>query len=314
MGFTRTFARVAVVGGVVLGMAVVIAGPSRLMALFRQTRDKINEQIDSAITDPVALRSQLRDLEGQYPRKIAQVRADLAEVRSQLQQLQREQQVSARVVELADRDLVTLRALVGEGEAAVTNAAMTSGDTGPRRVELVFDGKPLTLEAAYGRVTDISNTRAAYSGRMGEIDRDMGHLLRQEERLASLFAKLEAERAEFQVQLWQLDRQVDSIARNDRMIEVLTRRQASIEEHSRYRAGSLEQITGRVSDIRARQEAELAALSAGEERADYELKAKQDLDRETSRKPVTPGTTGGGKSGEVIRIQAKPPQAAAGKP
>lgn len=313
---SRTIARIAVVGALGVGVLAVIAGPARIKALFWQTRDSINNQIDKMITDPVALRQQLRDLEGQYPKKIAQVRADLTEVRSQLQQLQREQQVSLRVVELADRDMGTLRTLVEQGEQAAA-AMPVSSDGGPRRIELVFDGQPLTLEAAMTKVTDVSNTRTAYATRLIDIDRDMGHMTKQEQRLAALLAKLEAERAEFQVQLWQLDRQVDSIARNDRMIDMLTRRQASIEEHSRYQAGSLDHITSRVTDIRARQEAELAALSAGEDRTDYEVKAKQELDRESSRKPALPAprTASGGKD-DVIRIHAKPGGAPAptGKP
>ena len=310
---SRFVVRVAVVGALAVGGLAVIAGPARIKALFSQTRDSINSKIDQMITDPVALRQQLRELEGQYPRKIAQVRSDLAEVRSQLSQLQREQQVSVRVVELADRDSGVLKQLVADGEATVMTMNASGG--APRRVELVFDGRSLSLEDAYAKVNDVLNIRAAYAARLDDIDRDLGHLVKQEERLAQLLTRLESERAEFQVQLWQLDRQVDSIARNDRMIDVLTKRQAAIDEHSRYQAGSLDQLHGRVADIRARQEAELAALSAGQDRTDYETKARQTLDRDASRQPVKPQTrtAKGADDPDVVRIHAKPAAAPAPK-
>ena len=76
--------RVGVIGALLVGAGVVIAGPHRVRAMFHQARDNINCKIDRNITDPVALRAQLRDLAGQYPKRIAEVRSDLTELREQL--------------------------------------------------------------------------------------------------------------------------------------------------------------------------------------------------------------------------------------
>ncbi len=278
-GLGRTVTRVVVITALAGGGLTLVAGPERVGALFNQTRDAVNTHIDKAITDPVALRAQLRDLEATYPKRIAQVRSDLGEVRSQMSQLKREESVSQRVVEMTSRDLDTLQGMLAQAEEARAGLQQVAyDDSTDRRVELVFGDQRLTVEKAYARTVEINNTRSAYASRLGDIDRDMGYLVSQEERLASLLTKLETERNEFQSQLWQLDRQVDSIARNERMIDVLSKRQASIDEQSRYKAASLDHLQSKVADIRARQEAELAALSAGAEQSDYEQKAKLDID------------------------------------
>lgn len=300
-GFTRTAFRVALIAGLAVGGLALIAGHERVAALFDQARDSINSHIDKAITDPVALRAQLRSLEGQYPQRIAQVRSDLGEVRGQMQQLQRELQVSSRVSDLASRDLDALQSMIAQAESlntpaiasqpTVSGASFRGDDDGPahasprvdRRVELVFGDSRLSLDQAYTRATEITNTKNAYVARANDIQRDLGYLTQQETRLANLLNKLEGERAEFQVQLWQLDRQVDSIARNERMIDVLSRRQKSIDEVSRYKVASLDQLNSRVADLRAKQEAQLASLTVSEGRSDYEQRAKLELDRAASK-------------------------------
>lgn len=305
MGLSRTLVRVSVIGGLLLGAGLVIAGPARLSALWRQTTDNINDVIDRQITDPVAVRAQLRNLEGQYPKRIAQVRSDLSELNSQITALQREQAVTSRVVDMTTSDLAALTDLIDKAEyASFTTVADNAGR--PRRVEVQWQGSVMTLDEVERRAADVNNTREAYAGRMGDIERDLGYMTKQQERLAALLTKLEREQADFQVQLWQLDRQVDSISRNERMITVLKARQESIEQASRYQVGSLEGLRGKLADIRAKQEGELASLGTAEQRSDYETKAKIDLDKTLVRTRQEPTAK---KAVDVIRITPDSPAA-----
>lgn len=293
----------AIVGTVAIGALAVIAGPTRLRALWSQTTGSINGAIDEHITDPVALRAQLKDLEAQFPRRIAAVRADLAEVRGQLSQLSRERQIALRVSELAEKDLNVLRNVVSRAEEArVINASSEQ----PRAIEIAFNNEVLTLEQAYTRAADVSNTRTAYAQRVAEVERDAAQLGQQEQRLAALLSKLEAERADFQVQVWQLDRQVDSIARNERMIAVLNKRQSVFEEHSRYTARSVDQVSDRIATIRARQEGELAALAVGEQRSDYEAKARTTLSGDAGRQALMAPAVPAKAHVPAIRFAPKP--------
>lgn len=271
--FTKCVVRWAVISGLVGGAAVVVAGPERVGAILTQTRSHINAGLDRAIEDPVALRAQLKSLEGQYPQRIAEVRGDLAELQAQTAQLNRDLQVSERVVALADQDLGRLQAQLARAEAAQDGVTL---------VQLQFDNERLDIKEARVRATKIQQVRNAYASKAADIQRDLGYLSQQETRLTQLSGQLETEHSEYQAQMWQLDRQVDAIARNDRMIGMMEKRQATMDEHSRYRAGSLDQLTTRMADIRARQEARLEVLGHGQTQTDYEDRAKLDLDARPS--------------------------------
>jgi len=285
----RNLVRIAVISGTVgalgIGAATLVAGPDRVGAFFTQTRSKINATIDSQITDPVALRAQLRDLQAQYPERIGQVRSDLSQLREQRSQLERDLAVSARVVDLADQDSDKLTSALDHAQSAtVTNVALGV----EHEIVIVFRNERVNLEAATTKLNQVNATRNAYASRATDIQRDLGYLSQQEGQLATLLGKLETEQTAFQTQLFDLDRQIDAISRNDRMIDVMSSRQRTLDEQSRYRAASLDQINSKLADIRAKQEAQLSSLANVAEHFSYEDTAKTQIDREgastTSRK------------------------------
>lgn len=291
MGLSKCIVRYTVIAGLAGGAAVLVAGPERVGAILTQTRGHINSHLDKAIKDPVALRAQLRSLEAQYPQKIGDVRGDLAEVREQVSQLTRDREVSTRVVELAQADLTDLQPLITKAEVAISQGAGVYASTNALVpiVRISFGNESMDLKEAYSRAERTQQVIGVYTTKVAELDRDMGYLTQQEQRLSDLTAQLETEHAQFSSQLWALDRQIDSIGRNDRMIETMKKRQESIDEHSRYRVNSLEQLTARFSEIRSKQEAQLAGLGKAKETMNYENRAKIDLD---ARNTVNSGATG----------------------
>lgn len=279
----KTVVRAAVLTAVVGGVAVAVAGPDSVKALIHQTRSHVREAVDSQISDPVALRAQLRSLEEQYPKKIADVRGDLSELNEQIAQLERELAVSKKVVAMTETDLTQMQGVLARAEQA-KNDGLTQGVVHEVRVRFEGD-RAVGLDDAYAKVNRVNQLRTAYVSRVGDIERDLGYLGQQKDRLSSLLTQLETERAEFQTQLWSLDRQVDAISRNDRMIEIMEKRQETIEGHSRYQAASLDQITGRLADIRAKQESKLQMFAQNTDIKNYESAAKYMLDSEQSSRP-----------------------------
>lgn len=280
MALVKHVIRFGVLGSLGLGTAAVVAGPDRVGALFSEARSAVNTQIDKHITDPVALRAQLRSLAEQYPHRIGEVRSDLAQLKGQVGQLTRDMTVSQRVIELADADSNTLSLLMSKADAATIQQASYDGGGVEHRVVLVFNNERLSLPEAQTRAQRINATRNAYASRVADIQRDMGYLSQQERQMTQLLTKLEAEQTTFQTQMFDLDRQIDSIARNDRMIDIMSDRQQTLDEQSRYRATSLDQINGKLGDIRARQEATLQSLAGIQAQSDYEDQAKMELDRD----------------------------------
>jgi chromosome segregation ATPase len=274
ISFFKKTLKVGIVTLGILGLSTVAAfavvGKDRTKAVVQGFHGKLLESIDHAIEDPSVLRAQLFEMEKEYPKRIGQVRGDLAELKGEIRELEREAAISERVVVLADQDLVKLEGEVTEakiqGETAF--ASLRPGS---------FEDGPSPLDAAEQKLNRIRNTRMAYSSRAADAHRDLEHLVKQATRLGELLAKLEHEHGEFQGQILGLNRQIDSIARNDRLIDLLERRNKTFQECSSYEAVSLDQISGRLSQIRSRQEAELDMLSTTEDATDYENAARREL-------------------------------------
>lgn len=273
-GIVKPVVRIAVIAGLGVGAAAVIAGPHRVAAVFQSAQQKVCGVIDSTIDDPTALRAQLRELAEKYPERITGVRGDLAELQEQMRQIDRDKQVAERVVALASKDLDGLKSMLAKAEN--TRATVGSG----RAILVSINDKSIPLDQAYSRATQIQQTRAAYQSKSADADRTLAYLEQQETRLTELLGKLEAEQAEFQTQLWQIDHQVDAIARNDRLLEMLEKRQKQIDSYSRYDVVSLDQVKQRLSQVQAKQEAQFSALDKTANRLNYEDTAAAQIEAE----------------------------------
>ena len=263
----------AVLVGTAAAIGFATLGPNRAHAVIGEMHTSLLEAVDQSIDDPAALRAQIRELEKEYPKRIAQVRSDLAEVQAEIASLDREVAISDRVVALADQDIDRLGAQLA-AQLAEDGAQLVS------RSLISLDGHTYTPARAKVRLNQVKATRVAYANRSADAKHDRSYLVKQKERLEDLLVKLEAERAEFQTQALTLGRQIDSIARNDRLIQLLDRRNRTIEECSRYESASLDQITGRLAQVKNRQEAELELLSGQSEQADYEDLARMQIETE----------------------------------
>lgn len=317
MCFVKPIVRVAVIGGLATAALVAIAGPERVKAIAGQARSAVVSKIDENIQDPVLLRAQLRELESKYPQRIAEVRGDLSEVQSQITELKRDKAVAEKVVEMARNDLADVKGVLDRAEQARVESPASI-------IQVRLGESTHSLDQAYSKATQINNTLNAYMSRAADAERDLTFLSEQENRLTELLNQMEGERATFQAQVWQLDGQVEMIARNDRLIEMVEKRQKQLEKYDRFDAVSLDQITTRMGRIKAEQEAKLQSLAATSKTENYEAKAKAMIDAETAARgiferslqqtPIKPtvlevgpnGTTVRGGEGPVAMKDAKP--------
>lgn len=282
MAIVKTLVRTVVITGLAGGAVVLIAeaaAPGRLSALAGQARQRIVNRIDSAIDDPVALRAQLRDLEAKYPERIAEIRGDLAELTQQMSDLERDRAIAEKVVEMASADLSEMKSLISHAETARSESPFAV-------ISVRHGGSSYSLDQAYAKATQVNNTLNAYRTRTADAVRDLAFLQQQADRLGELLSQMETERAQFQAQIWQLDGQIEMIARNDKLIELVEKRQQAIDRYDKFEAVSLDQVTARMSKIRAEQESRLQALANASKGEDYESKAKAMLDAEKTAREV----------------------------
>lgn len=273
-GIFRTGLIASVLVGAVAGATVLVAGPQRAKAVFHKVHDGVVQAIDRRIDDPTALRAQLEESARRYPQKIAQVRGDLAELNEQIDELRQERAVAERVVLLADSNLETLAPKVAQ-------AASVRADGGLQRAAIAVGERVYSYESAASELQRTRATRAAYLGRAESAAHDLVYLEQQQQRLEELLLKLENEYAQFQTQMMQLNRQVDAIERNERLIAQLEERQRSLDELSRFESVSLDHLTGRLTKVRAEQEARLDLLAGAEQQLDYEELARIQLEQES---------------------------------
>lgn len=276
-GITRSIVRFGVIAGLAVGGATLIAGPGRVAALAHQARATLISQIDDQIGDPAAMRQQLRELEAQYPERISEVRAQLAEIETQTAQLTRDKSVSERVVELAMDDKSELTDLIARAESAVTEYGSA------RLVRIAFDDRTIDLDEAYTRANTINETVNLYSARAEDITTDLDSLENDAEILKGLLTKLETEQAEFQSQIAQLDAKIDAIARKEKMADLMEGRQKRIDELSRFEVTSLDQLKSKLARQHAELDARIASATSRDRRESYEDRARFEVSTDASR-------------------------------
>tara|TARA_R110000868_G_scaffold411617_1_gene706349 strand:+ start:442403 stop:443371 length:969 start_codon:yes stop_codon:yes gene_type:complete len=313
--FGKTIVRGVVITALAGGVLVAVAGPQRVGAMVHQTRSNFISVIDDNIEDPIMLRAQIKNLEAQYPHKIAEVRSDLTEVQTQIAQLDRELQVATKVVSLAAMDLETV-------SGQLTQARYTQESNPGAIVRVSLNNRAVDLDDAYAKRNQIQQTRDMYASRATDLSTDLGYLNDQEQQLADLLERLESERSEFQAKLFQLDAQIDTIARNERLIDMMEDRQDTIDAHSNFQANSLDQLNGRLSGIRTEQRARLEAIAGRDSDKNYVDEAEFLIDQEglvteyeNSQKSIAPSQVRGFTiDPQVIEIapQTKKPAQPAG--
>lgn len=278
MSISRCVLRWGLIGGLTLGGATLLLGPERVAQGLGMMRAKAQHVVDGAINsdDPQALRRNLERLADEYPERIAEVQGELAEVEHQLEQFKRDIEISDRVVAMTTEDLGELKSLVARAEATQSNNRGT--------VFVRFEGIRFDINEAYDEARRINQVRVTYEDRMAHDAQQVEFLTEQKDRLNEILVKLETDFATYQTQLWQLDREIDAIERNERLIELTKAQQETLDSFDRYgKVTNLRQLQGKLAELRKIQQAQLKELAKRGIRHDYQREAENSMNMETVR-------------------------------
>lgn len=266
MAITRFILRWGLISGLALGGATLLIGPERVAAGLAHVRVRAQSLVDQCTDDPAALRRQLAQLAEEYPDRIAEVRGELAEVDHQIAQFQHDVEIATRVVALTSDDLNQLKNLVTRAQAQASG--------GVRAVAIRWEGFCYDVDEAYTEARRINHVRQTYRDRLAHNEQQIDFLAEQKTRLDEILQKLESDYDTYQAQLWQLDRQIDSIQRNEKLIELTEQQQATLDSYERYgKVGNLKQLEAKLAELRTIQEAQLQALAKRGLQKDYEQEA-----------------------------------------
>lgn len=270
MAITRCILRMGLIGGLALGAATFL-WPQTTMSVFNKARTNAQALIDQCSDNPEALRRELARLAEVYPERIADVRGEIAEVEHHLAQLDHDVEIASHVVALTTEHLEELRTLVARAEQRSESTA--------RPVAIRFESVRFSINEAYTEARRINQVRQQYKDRLAYDQQQQQFLGEQRDRLTEILVKLEDEFNTYQAQLWQLDRQIDAVQRNERLIELTKEQQATLESFDRMgKVQNLKQLEAKLAELRTVQEAQLQALENRNLHHDYEDIARSQIE------------------------------------
>ena len=269
---TKTVFRTALIGGLAVGGLTLVAGPQRVAGGFAQIRHSVTSWFDDNMEDPVVLRQQLKRLQEEYPNRLRKITRSLAEVEGQIQQVEYYKDVSANAVKIAKNDLASLKGLVSTAQAEF--ASYHRGNAGPRAVLIRFQGSNLSIDQAYNRARRIKASAMTNQDKVASFERELEVLNTYRDRLVEQKDKLEKEYSTFQAQLWNIQRQIDQIERNESLIALMKECDSGLAENDKFKVRNLDELSNRLTGIQKAHDAELDTLSQGVMTDSYEDRAR----------------------------------------
>ncbi|MCA9309627.1 MAG: hypothetical protein KDA21_00340 [Phycisphaerales bacterium] len=234
-----------------------------------QVRSHVNDLADSVIDDPIALRAQLRDLQREYPARIAEISSELDTLTGQISNLERERRITARAHTIA-------QAKAAEWTDMLSRAKDAQGNF--RTVAFQYDNQTFNFEQAVARAQSVRGQVNLFAKRVEDMDRDLTFLAQQHQRLDELLKQLETEQDQLHTQIAQLDSEIDMIERNETLITMIEDREQAINEYSTGSRGvSIAQVEKRLAKIHAEQEARFNAITGRSKNSSFLDQAEQEL-------------------------------------
>jgi ribosomal protein L29 len=255
---------------ILIGIGAAVLGPQRAQSMVRQVTTNVQEMVDNSFDESTQMRNQVTALQEQLPEQIGQVRSDIAEINTQIHELERDKAICEHVVALVDRDLGSL-------ESQIQPASANGSGTVAFASSVSLNGRLLPMSAARTKIMNLQQTRETYLERAFEAGQSLVYLQDQALQFEEALGDLESDRARLDLQIAQIDKEIGAIERNKRMIELLESRKAKLASYKRIDSGSLDSVYAKLKEIRTRQQAELDYLANRGTTVDYEQQAIQEL-------------------------------------
>ena len=265
----RTIFRTALIGGLAAG-GLALAFPDKAVHVFHGMKHRVNAVVAEATDDPVVLRRQLQELADELPEKIAELYGEVSEVDAQIAMITRDTEIAEGVIALTTEDLKQLDDKLAQAAAVGRNGT----------VAIHFKGSRFDVRDARGEFNRINEIRLAYQDRLAANQNDLKYLSEQKARLTDVVTKLEQEEATIEAQMWQIDRKIAAISRNEKLADQLEDREDAMQEYdTRFDASSLAQIQAKLRKWETEVGARLQRFDRKIERDDYEQRVIFELDQ-----------------------------------
>jgi chromosome segregation ATPase len=241
-----------------LAGAVFVFGQARVSSALCVARDHVNAQLDDLVGQEAQIREEIRRLQTEYPKQIAELQFSLHQIDEDIAELVNDSQLCTKVVALCDQDLANFQ---------VQPAVWHGPDVGE------CDVSGYEQRIAERRLSEIQLVRGRYDDRKGKNDQEIVSLQEERERVASALASVRGEQQEFEAELSRLYRELDSLERSRTLIKLAERRDPINVSRYSDSVASLRQLRGKIEQKRLEQEERRRVLRLHRRNAEYEARA-----------------------------------------
>ena len=262
--FRRMF-RWSIVG--VLGVAalVSIVGLTRVKTAWWSVRDHLRSNVDQIVDTRVALQHEIKKLQREYPRRITDLRVNLTEIERDLGECEGDLVVAREALTIAESDLAVLSTKL---------TALDSDADGVGSDGLEFRAERLGRHEAVSRAGRISEDAAELQSRVTDLETERQLLAEERTRLRGEIAGLVREQREFEAEVGTMLREIDSLKRKEKLVEVAERRQGDGEDLFSDHASGLAVVKEKIERRKIELEERLRSIRAVHGENEYEARAR----------------------------------------
>jgi len=248
----------------VLAAAAATFGPWRIREALRYVKHAAVENVDGMIPDEVKLRNDIETLREEYPKRIAELDSMVAGLTRQLGELEQDRGLCREVLDLCHEDLGQLRPGV-EAESAGTPA---------HDGRIQFRGASFSYGEALERSRRILEIKDMYDARLKASTESVALLQSERERLSADLLQVRKEYDQFIAQYRGLEREIDLLKHNERLIEIAGRRDRLDRLDPSSWLRSLDAIKSAIARRKTEQAERLRSFKVGNPVAEYETRAR----------------------------------------
>jgi chromosome segregation ATPase len=264
-GFMRRTFRWGVIGALGLVGLIAVVGLTRVKTAWWSVRDHLRSNVDEIVDTRIALKHEIRKLQEEYPERISDLRLQLREIDRDLGACNDDLGLCQEVVTLCESDITVLNAKL--------NAVDADADgLGSGVVE--FRSERLDRSEALTRAGRIAETAESYRDRANDLGNERQILTEERSRLSLELADMEREFTEFQTEAATISREIDSLKRKEKLVDVAERRQRETDDIFADRASGLTVVREKIERRKIELDERLRALRGVNTTNEYEARAR----------------------------------------
>jgi hypothetical protein len=253
-----------------------VLGKQRAHDTIKSLQKIAQGEADELIRKQNDMKEQLAKLREQYPKQVATLRAQQADIDEQAKQLEKEAAKCTDILALCDADLTDISA----SRKRAPNAT------------IAFRGSKYAPVDAEALVIRISKTREIYATRQSDIKVERETLETEKAQIAHELELVKAEQEEFEAQYQALVREIDRVKRNQELLHSAEKRKGYCGNRHEESMQTLAQLKSALNKARMEQEERMKAAKIAPREPDYETRAKAvEIQREREAKRKTEGAS-----------------------